>query len=170
MIVRSNVSERVEEISAAEPEPAASIEYLHLRRNFFLGVFNGAMFSFAESLLSVDTVLTWFVQQLGGSNFLIGLVGPMRDAGWFLPQLFVSKWQERHSLKMPLYRKVTVVRTLAWLTWTVLILTSKDLTKIMALLEKKESLTTRIAALDTELSAFGGDEPAPVAMSTCYAK
>ena len=125
------MSQRVEEIPAAESEPAAPMEYPHLRRNFFLGVFNGAMFSFAESLLSVDTVLTWFVQQLGGSNFLIGLVGPMRDAGWFLPQLFVSKWQERHSLKMPLYRKVTVVRTLAWFTWTVFMLTSKDLAFVL---------------------------------------
>ena len=37
-------------------------EVPHLKRNFFLGVFNGAMFNFAEALMQIDTVLTWFVQ------------------------------------------------------------------------------------------------------------
>ena len=69
----------------------------HLRRNFALGLLNGAMFNFAEALMSVDTVLTWFVQRLGGSNFLIGLVGPMRDAGWFLPQLFMAHRLQRDT-------------------------------------------------------------------------
>src|SRR5512141_2630796 len=83
------------------PAPHAAEDVPHLRRNFFLGVFNGAMFNFAETLMSVDTVLTWFVQQLGGSYFLIGLVGPMRDAGWFLPQLFISHRLQRERLEMP---------------------------------------------------------------------
>jgi MFS family permease len=90
----------------------------HLRRNFALGVLNGAMFSFAEALMSVDTVLTWFVERLGGSNFLIGLVGPMRDAGWFLPQLFVSHRLQREPLKLPQYRRMALIRALAWSVWT----------------------------------------------------
>ena len=85
--------------------------YPHLKRNFALGVINGGLFVFAEALMSIDTVLTWFVQQLGGSNFLIGLVGPMRDAGWFLPQLFVSHRLQREPLKMPLYRRAAAVRS-----------------------------------------------------------
>jgi MFS family permease len=97
------------------PAPRAPDDVPHLKRNFFLGVFNGAMFNFAETLMSTDTLLTWFVQQLGGSYFLIGLVGPMRDVGWFLPQLFVSKWLEKQSHKMPQYRRMAIVRTLAWL-------------------------------------------------------
>lgn len=77
------------------------------------------MFNFAEALMSVDTVLTWFVQRLGGSNFLIGLVGPLRDTGWFLPQLFVAHRLQREPRKMPLYRRMTLVRAVAWLIWTV---------------------------------------------------
>ncbi len=92
--------------------------YPHLHRNFTLGAMNGALFVFAESLMSSDTVLPWFVQQLGGSNFLIGLVGPMRDAGWFLPQLFVSHRLQREPLKQPLYRRAAAVRAVAWFTWT----------------------------------------------------
>ncbi len=90
----------------------------HLRRNFTLGVINGGAFVFAESLMSIDTVLTWFVDRLGGSNFLIGLVGPMRDTGWYLPQLFVSHRLQRQSLKQPLYRRTAVVRMVAWTVWT----------------------------------------------------
>lgn len=108
------------------PTPYTADDVPHLKRNFFLGVFNGAMFNFAETLMSVDTVLTWFVQQLGGSYFLIGLVGPMRDAGWFLPQLFVSKWLEKKSHKMPQYRNMGVIRILAWLTWALSTLFIRD--------------------------------------------
>lgn len=90
----------------------------HLRRNFALGLLNGAMFNFAEALMSVDTVLTWFVQRLGGSNFLIGLVGPMRDAGWFLPQLFMAHRLQREPRKMPIYRRMMLVRAVAWFVWT----------------------------------------------------
>jgi MFS family permease len=103
---------------SATLSPAPPLYGVHLRRNFALGVLNGAMFSFAEALMSVDTVLTWFVQRLGGSNFLIGLVGPMRDAGWFLPQLFVSHRLQREPLKMPLYRRMMAVRAIAWSVWT----------------------------------------------------
>lgn len=104
---------------ALEDNQTISAEVPHLKRNFFLGVSNGALFNFAESLMSIDTVLPWFVQQLGGSNFLIGLVSPMRDAGWFLPQLYVSHRLQREPFKQPIYRRTAVIRTLAWLTWTV---------------------------------------------------
>jgi MFS family permease len=90
----------------------------HLRRNFSLGILNGGMFGFAEALMSIDTVLTWFVQQLGGSNFLIGLIGPLRDAGWLLPQLFISHRLQREPLKQPLYRRAAMIRIVAWLIWT----------------------------------------------------
>lgn len=104
---------------STEPSPLPpSVADSSLRRNFLLGVTNGAMFSFAESLMSVDTVLTWFVQKLGGSNFLVGLVGPMRDAGWYLPQLFVAHRLQREPRKLPLYRRMALLRAIAWSIWT----------------------------------------------------
>ena len=103
----------------AELTQTTSVEqHPHLKRNFTLGVINGGLFVFAEALMSIDTVLPWFVEQLGGSNFLIGLVGPMRDAGWFLPQLFVSHHLQREPLKMPLYRRAAAIRSVAWFIWT----------------------------------------------------
>ena len=114
----------------AAPVPAAA-EYPHLRRNFTLGVTNGAMFGFAEALMSVDTVLTWFVHHLAGSNFLVGLVGPMRDAGWYLPQLLASHGLQRQPRKMPLYRRMAAIRILMWLTWVVATFSIKDYTLLL---------------------------------------
>ena len=109
---------QIEGILAHSARQANTTAYPHLRFNFILGIVNGGMFGFAEALMSIDTVLTWFVQQLGGSNFLIGLVGPLRDAGWLLPQLFISHRLQREPLKQPLYRRAAMIRVAAWLIWT----------------------------------------------------
>ena len=85
------------------------------RRNFALGVLNGTTFQFAEALIDPPLVLTWFVSQLTHSNLLIGLVAPMGDAGWFLPQIFVSTRIQRLPLKMPDYVLSTAIRTAVWL-------------------------------------------------------
>jgi len=46
----------------------------HLKRNFSLGVLNGAFFNFFSALQDPSLVLSWFVSQLTTSNFLIGLI------------------------------------------------------------------------------------------------
>ncbi|MEE9617073.1 MAG: MFS transporter [Anaerolineae bacterium] len=86
-----------------------------VRRSFALGVFNGTAFRFAETLIDPPLILTWFVSQLTSSNLLIGLVAPMGDAGWFLPQIFVSARIQRMQRKMPSYAIAAVIRTVVWL-------------------------------------------------------
>lgn len=86
-----------------------------VRRNFALGVFNGAAFRFAEALIDPPLVLTWFVSHLTPSNLLAGLVVPLGDAGWFLPQIFVSTRVQRMERKMPSYTIAAVIRTLVWI-------------------------------------------------------
>ncbi|MCX7680804.1 MAG: MFS transporter [Anaerolineae bacterium] len=85
-----------------------------IRRAFALGVFNGAVFQFGESLIDPSVVLTWFVSRLTASNVLIGLVAPLGDAGWFLPQLFFSGLVQRMERKMPVYRLFVFVRVATW--------------------------------------------------------
>ncbi len=85
------------------------------RRSFFLGVFNGAAFVFAETLIAADLVLTNFVGKLTTSNFLIGLVVPLRDAGWYLPQLFVSSYLQYRDRMLPIYRIMAALRSIVWL-------------------------------------------------------
>lgn len=86
-----------------------------VRRSFALGVFNGAVFEFAERLIDPPLVLTWFVSQLTSSNLLIGLVTPLGDAGWFLPQVFISPLVQRMERKMPSYTASAVARAASWL-------------------------------------------------------
>lgn len=85
------------------------------RRSFKLGVFNGALYQFAEALIDPPLVLTWFVSQLTASNLLIGLVAPLGEAGWFLPQIFVSTRVQRMQRKMPSYILSAAVRIFSWL-------------------------------------------------------
>lgn len=86
-----------------------------VRRSFVLGVLNGAAFGFVEALVDPPVVLTWFVSQLTASNLLIGLVAPMGNAGWFLPQIFVSARIQRMQRKMPSYASAAFIRTAVWL-------------------------------------------------------
>lgn len=94
---------------------AVTVPEREVRRSFALGVFNGAVFRFAEALVDPPLVLTWFVSQLTSSNLLIGLVAPLGNAGWFLPQIFVSARVQRMQRKMPSYTLAAVIRTLSWL-------------------------------------------------------
>ncbi len=85
-----------------------------VQRSFALGVFNGAAFQLAEALIDPPLVLTWFVSQLTASNLLIGLVAPLGDAGWFLPQIFVSHRIQQMERKMPSYILTAGIRIVAW--------------------------------------------------------
>ena len=99
---------------------------LRLRRNFALGVVNGALYMLAESLIDPALVLTWFLARLSASNLLIGLVVPLRDVGWFLPQLFVAHYLARLPHKLPTYTAVSLIRGLAWLSMAIITLTQRD--------------------------------------------
>ncbi len=97
-----------------------------VRRTFALGIFNGAAFEFAERLIDPPLILTWFVSQLTSSNLLIGLVAPLGDAGWFLPQIFVSARVQRMPRKMPSYVLAAAVRTVCWLLLVAALWLAKD--------------------------------------------
>ena len=91
--------------------PLDSLSPGQQRRNFVLGVVNGALFMMADLFLDSEMVITWFLAQLGVSNWVIGLVSPIRNGGWFLPQIFVSGYLQRQPRKMPFYQLTVVVRS-----------------------------------------------------------
>jgi MFS family permease len=93
----------------------AAIPRREIRRNFVLGIINGAAFRFAERLIDPPLILTWFVSQLTSSNLLIGLVSPLGQASWLLPQIFVSTRIQRMQKKMPSYTLAAAIRTVCWL-------------------------------------------------------
>jgi MFS family permease len=84
------------------------------RRNFALGVANGTLMRLFDTLANPSLVLPWFVTQLGASPFIVGLLVPIANGGWFLPQLLMSTTVHRMPRKVPLYRLVSAVRAAIW--------------------------------------------------------
>ena len=103
----------------------------HLRRNYALGVINGSLYTLAESLIDPALVLTWFLSRLSAPNVLIGLVVPLRDTGWFLPQLFLARHQARQSYKLPMYSAAALVRSIVWVTMSIVVLTQRNPTVLI---------------------------------------
>jgi MFS family permease len=98
----------------------------HAARNFWFGVANGALFAVAETLLDPATVLAAFVRLLGGSPWLIGLLFPIRDGLWFLPQLWVSSFIQSWPRKLPLYNLMALLRALVWALLAALVWLVRD--------------------------------------------
>jgi Major Facilitator Superfamily len=84
------------------------------RRNYLFGVANGIFSVGAEAFVQPHVVMTYFASLLTDSRFLVGLVAPLRLAGWYLPQLLMAGYVQRRERNMPLYRVLAVVRTIAW--------------------------------------------------------
>jgi MFS family permease len=89
------------------------------RRNFGLGVANGALATAGSNLIDPQLVLAAFVYQLTQSNLLVGVLVTLASVGIMWPQLYVSVLIEPHPRKKPFYIWVSVVRILS-LTMTAL--------------------------------------------------
>jgi len=98
------------------------------RRNFVLHVINGALSGLGDALMDSRLIITAFLSQLTTSNVLIGLIAPLRDTGWFLPQLFITGLVERAPVKLDVYRATTVARAITWGLLLAAVFTSDALT------------------------------------------
>ncbi len=100
-------------VTPEHPKPSTETKTLtahQQRRNFTLGVLNGAFVQPANALIDPNIVLSWFLAQLGVSNILIGLVTPIRMGSSFLLQLLVSGYLQRKAYKLPFYQRIAVLR------------------------------------------------------------
>jgi predicted MFS family arabinose efflux permease len=118
-------------VTVAGTEQVHSTAAPYLKRNFFLGMANGSLYMLAETLVDASLVLTWFLARLAAPNILIGLVVPLRDAGWFLPQLFVAPYLGRLRYKMPTYASAALIRGMAWMAMAVVVLTQRNPTVLI---------------------------------------
>jgi MFS family permease len=93
-----------------------------VRRNFALHALNGTLFQFARGMIDPSLVLTtWFVGRLTSSNLLLGLVVPLGQAGWFLPQVFASAPIQRMKRKKPVYLTSAAIRVIVWASLAVMV-------------------------------------------------
>jgi MFS family permease len=84
------------------------------RRNYILGMINGASFGFVDSVVSPYLVLSVFVNTLGAPNLLVGLLPAIANGGWYLPQFLISHRLQQLPRKKGVYVSAAVVRFLCW--------------------------------------------------------
>jgi hypothetical protein len=95
-------------------------------RNFRLGVYNGVLVNGGEAFFHSALVLAPFLAALGAPAWAIGLIPAMRVGGWFLPQLFVATRLAHVPFKLPLYRRTSTVRVIAFAVLTATVLIAGD--------------------------------------------
>ena len=83
-------------------------------RTFRLGVVNGVLYILSETLLDPTLVLIAYLSMITDSPILLGMLLPLRDGAWALPQLWVSCFLPSIPRKIDMYRKLSVVRILSW--------------------------------------------------------
>lgn len=85
-------------------ETAAEEAARRVRRNFNLGVANGALWILCRALIDPDTVLPAFAIALMGDNPLaVGLLVSLVNAGWFWPPLLMTSTMATRRRRHPYY-------------------------------------------------------------------
>jgi MFS family permease len=84
------------------------------RRNFVALILEKAGFFFGLSFAGPYTVLTALAAQLTTSPVLIGSVTTVWNGAAFAPVIFVARWIRNHPERMPIIRRATLVRGVAF--------------------------------------------------------
>ena len=71
------------------------------RRNFLGGLWHGAFLALGMAFTQPTTVIASFVADLTGSTVWVGGLSTVLTVAAALPQLFVARWVEPRSTKMP---------------------------------------------------------------------
>ena len=87
----------------------------HLKRNFFANILDAGFWFFGDSFVAAYTILPVFMSTLTESPILIGMIPALEGAGWFLPQLFLARYLENKSRRLPLVLKLGVLDRLPYL-------------------------------------------------------
>lgn len=116
------------------------------RRNFRLGVLNGLFVLVADTFIDPTLVMVTFVSHLTANSVLIGLVAPLRDAAWFLPQLGMTGWLQQRPRRLDVY---------AWSVWG-RILTLGTLVAVVAVVRDTGWLLVAFFVLFTGYAMISG--------------
>jgi len=86
---------------------------IFIKRNYVLGVVNGALFHLTLALLNPTVVLSVFILHLSGSSKAVGLVTSLMTIGWLWPQIFFSNIMDAAPRKKGAYIFSAVTRIAA---------------------------------------------------------
>ena len=86
-----------------------------IKCNFLANTFDGAIYSFAMSFVSLTTVLPVFIKNIGGNNIAIGLIPVLWTLGFNFPQILVANYVRRREYKKPLLMFTSLGQRIPWL-------------------------------------------------------
>jgi|GEM_PF-4809360 len=94
-----------------------------VRRNYLLGIANGALGRVGMTFTDPNLILAAFVYKQTSSNTLVGLLGTLGTLGMFFPQLYISRLIEHRPRKKPFYVGAMVLRitSMAFMAATMLL-------------------------------------------------
>ncbi len=104
-----------------------------VRRNYWLGIANGVLYTVGETLSSPGLVLALLVRQLGGSLVLVGLLPALQSGGYLLPQLLVGGRIQGMPYKLWLYQRAAFVRVALFIVMLIVIFNSATLPPALSL-------------------------------------
>ena len=103
-----------DEIPPEPTTPADPEEIPHWKRNFAANFLDVAFFSLGMAFGSMTTIVPLFIRELGGSNFIVGLIPAIVQTGWVLPPLFVAPYVSRLNFKLPYVLRMTLGERIPW--------------------------------------------------------
>jgi MFS family permease len=90
-----------------------------VRRNYVLGVVNGALWQLANAFMNPSTVVPAFILALGkGDKIWVGVITACMNSGWSWPQAFLSKYLGAKRRLLPYYWFSAIGRSVAILALT----------------------------------------------------
>ena len=92
----------------------------HVKRNFFLNVFDGAIFAFAMNFVALNTVIPVYVKKICGTNLAVGLIPVFWTIGFHLPQIFTANYVRRQKSKKRVVLFTALIQRLPWLVLALL--------------------------------------------------
>jgi len=89
--------------------------YRNLKKNSIVSITDGAIFAIASGMLSVSTVIVYFISHYVKSNTLIGLLTTLNVLLSNSPQILVAKKLEMLETYKEYFIKVALIMRLMWL-------------------------------------------------------
>jgi MFS family permease len=86
-----------------------------VKRNFFLNVFDGAVFALAMALAAQNTVIPVFIKSIGGGSIAIALIPVIWTIGFNFPQIFIANFAVKAKYKKPILLKTGIFQRIFWL-------------------------------------------------------
>lgn len=80
----------------------------NFKRNFFANILDAGFWFLGDSFIAAYTILPVFISTLTDSPIIIGMIPALTESGWFLPQLFFSRFVERVDRRLPILLKLGV--------------------------------------------------------------